>query len=31
MGLHQGFMLSPFAVDVDVVIELAREGVLNEL
>ena len=33
VGMHQGSVLSPFllAVVVNVVIELAREGVLSEL
>ena len=33
VGMHQGFVLSPFlfAVELDVVTDFAREGVLSEL
>ena len=31
MGMHQRFVLSPFALVVDVVTEFAREGALSEL
>ena len=31
VGMHQGFVLSLFVVVLDIVIELARDGVLSEL